>query len=174
AFPEAVLILVPRHPGRFDDVAGVLERAGHRFVRRTDEQPASADTHIVLGDTMGEVPKFYAASDVAFVGGSLVRVGGHNLLEPAALSKPIITGPHLFNAQDISQKFKDSGSVVVVEDAPSLARTVIGLLRDAELRDNMGERALQLISENRGAVDRLLTRLEPVIGGGTFSISLQG
>src|SRR5690606_12759440 len=99
--PDALLILVPRHPERFDSVRQLLERQDVEYVSRTSSREVDAGSSVFLGDTMGEVPLFYAASDVAFVGGTLVAVGGHNLLEPAALALPVVTGPHLFNTQDI-------------------------------------------------------------------------
>ncbi|MEM9171461.1 MAG: lipid IV(A) 3-deoxy-D-manno-octulosonic acid transferase [Pseudomonadota bacterium] len=137
-FPDALLILVPRHPGRFDEAAQLLERSGLEFQRRTQAQALAAKIKVLLGDTMGEVPMFYGASDVAFVGGSIVKVGGHNLLEPAALSLPIVTGPHLFNAQDIATMFIDSGAAIIADDANAVSAAVRSLLNDAALRDNMG------------------------------------
>jgi len=106
AHPEALLVLVPRHPNRFNDVAEVIRNSGVRFVRRsreTDAEVPLSAIDVLLVDTLGELLDFYAASDVAFVGGSLVPVGGHNLLEPAALGLPILTGPHNFNSEDIAR-----------------------------------------------------------------------
>lgn len=163
--PDALLILVPRHPGRFDDTAAMLDKAGMRFVRRTTSAGCPADIPVLLGDTMGEVNMFYAASDIAFVGGSLVPVGGHNLLEPAALALPILSGPYLFNAEDIATMFTEQGAVKVVNDAAALYEALLSLFRREQLRDSMGGLASQLLTANRGAVDRLLERLEPLIKG---------
>ena len=139
--------------------------AGERFARnrRTEERRCPDDVPVLLGDTMGEVNMFYAAADIAFVGGSLVPVGGHNLLEPAALSLPIISGPYLFNAEDIAAMFTEQGAVKVVKDDNELHDALLSLFRREQLRDTMGGLAAQLIAANRGAVDRLLQRLEPLI-----------
>ena len=161
--PEALLVLVPRHPARFDDVAQLLERRGFAYVRRTADKPLVDEESVLLGDTMGELNLFYAASDVAFVGGSLVPIGGHNLLEPGSLGMPILTGPHLFNAQDIANLFTTRGAVEIVTDAPDLATHLGQLLSDPRAREVMGVRAATLIEENRGAVDLLLGRLLPLI-----------
>ncbi|MEQ8205589.1 MAG: lipid IV(A) 3-deoxy-D-manno-octulosonic acid transferase, partial [Woeseia sp.] len=122
AHPEALLVLVPRHPQRFAGVESYLERRQLAFVTRTSGQDCMADTTVFLLDTMGELPLFYAASDVAFVGGTLVPVGGHNLLEPASLGVPVVTGPYLFNTQEIANMFAAVGASLIVEDAKELSR----------------------------------------------------
>ena len=119
-FPDALLVLVPRHPERFAAVRSLLHKKGLNFVARTDGVPCTSDTEVYLGDTMGDVPLFYAAANVAFVGGSLVPVGGHNLLEPAALGRPVVTGPHLFHTQDIADKFEKFGASIAVNTASQL------------------------------------------------------
>ena len=116
-----------------------------------------------LGDTMGEVPLFYAASNIAFVGGSLVPIGGHNLLEPAALGLPIISGPHVYNAQDISDMFIDLGACRIVNDAAQLAVAVDSLLANPDEAVKQGGEGLSIVQRNRGALARLLTLLEPLI-----------
>lgn len=162
-WPDALLVLIPRHPGRFDDAAGLLDERRVSYVRRTDAVPVPAEASVLLGDTMGEVNLFYAAGDVAFVGGSLVPVGGHNLLEPAALSLPILVGPHLFNSEDIAGMFTECGAAEVVTDATEIVNAVDSLFRREQLRETMGGKARALISDNRGAVGRLLERLEPLL-----------
>ena len=114
---------------------------------------------------MGEVPLFYAASDVAFVGGTLVSIGGHNLLEPAALGKPVVTGPHLFSTQDIADMFSKVGASMVVNDERELAHAVLELLADPDKAHAVGEKGLVLLQENRGALQRLLDLLEPTMNG---------
>ncbi|MGI9235397.1 MAG: lipid IV(A) 3-deoxy-D-manno-octulosonic acid transferase, partial [Woeseiaceae bacterium] len=116
-FPDLLLILVPRHPERFSEVREQVERSNFDVVTRTEGFVCQDTTSVFLGDTMGEVPMFYAASDIAFVGGSLVPVGGHNLLEPAAQALPVITGPQLFNAQDIADMFVEMQACRIVADA---------------------------------------------------------
>ncbi|MEL6869293.1 MAG: lipid IV(A) 3-deoxy-D-manno-octulosonic acid transferase [Pseudomonadota bacterium] len=164
--PDLLLVLVPRHPPRFAEVAQLLERLGCNFVRRTDGQRCTEQTNILLGDTMGEVPMFYAGADIAFVGGSLVRVGGHNLLEPAIAGVPILTGPYLFNAQDIANMFLERDAARVVSNAADLVTSLKALLADDQERAAMGQRAQALMDENRGAVNQLLQQLEPFIDGG--------
>jgi 3-deoxy-D-manno-octulosonic-acid transferase len=161
--PDALLILVPRHPERFDSVRQLLERQEIEFVPRTSGKPVDAACGVFLGDTMGELPLFYAASDVAFVGGTLVPVGGHNLLEPAALGLPVVTGPHLFNTQDIADMFLNIGALTRVADAEQLAVAVTRLLQDKQTAMRLGNLGRDLVVRNRGALDRLLRLLEPLI-----------
>jgi 3-deoxy-D-manno-octulosonic-acid transferase len=112
---------------------------------------------------MGEVPMFYAASDVAFVAGSLVPIGGHNLLEPAMLGVPIVTGPHNFNAQDIADLFVDLGACRRATGTDDLVETVSELLMNPELAARMGRAGRSVLEENRGALERLLVLLEPLL-----------
>ena len=107
---------------------------------------------------------FYAASDIAFVGGSLVPVGGHNLLEPAALGLPVISGPNVFNAQEIADMFVDEGACEIVQDAPDLANEIEKLLADPDAAKAMGERGRDIVQSNRGSLAKLLGLLEPLIG----------
>src|SRR5690606_34204893 len=102
-YPNMFLILVPRHADRFDKVAKLCQQLGYRIARRSLKESPQNDTDILLGDTIGELRLFYCASDVAFVGGSLIPIGGHNLIEPAAVHLPIISGEHLHNFVEISQ-----------------------------------------------------------------------
>jgi len=163
AIPGALLILVPRHPNRFDDVASALEKNGTRFVRRSSGARCDGDTEVLLGDSLGELVLFYAAADVAFVAGSLVPIGGHNLLEPAALGLPILTGPHNFNSEDIARLLIDAGAARVVRSARELADGLIALLEDPTARQAMGAIGLAALQGNRGALQRLLVLLDPVI-----------
>jgi 3-deoxy-D-manno-octulosonic-acid transferase len=113
---------------------------------------------------MGEVPLFYAASDIGFVGGSLVAIGGHNLLEPAALGLPVISGPHVYNAQDIADMFIELGACHIVNDATELANAVDEMLQDPDDAAKRGSKGLEIVQRNRGALKRLLKLLEPLIG----------
>lgn len=162
-YPDLLLILVPRHPERFDEVRELVERSGLSLVSRTSGNACTASTAVFLGDTMGEVPLFYAASDVAFVGGSLVPVGGHNLLEPASQGLPVITGPHLFNSQDIADMFVELHACRMVNDENELTIALAELLADPEMAAEMGQRGLALLQQNRGALARLLVLLEPLL-----------
>ena len=165
SLPESVLVLVPRHPERFAGVAALARRRGFRIVLRSEAPESCLDADIFLGDTMGELPLFYAASDMAFVGGSLVPVGGHNMLEPAALEIPVVLGPYLFNFAEISRMMLERGAARQVRNALSLADTALELLRDANLRHNMGQKGKRVVDENRGALDRLMKLLERFVPG---------
>jgi 3-deoxy-D-manno-octulosonic-acid transferase len=160
---SALLVMVPRHPPRFGDVAAALKERGIPFVTRTSGAVPGADIQVFLLDTLGELPPFYAAGDVAFVGGSLVPVGGHNLLEPAALSEPVVAGPHNFNSADIAKLLIEQGAVKIVHDAPELAKVIGDLFDDPETRAQMGAAGRRAVDQNRGAVDRLMAFIQPLL-----------
>jgi len=162
-YPTALLVLVPRHPERFAVVAALLDRQRWRSVRRSADRAAEDTTEVLLVDTMGELMAFYAAADVAFVAGSLVRVGGHNLLEPAALCLPMLSGPHTFNAQDIADLLHREGVVTLVRDAETLACAVCELLANRTERARQGKLAEALIRDSRGALGRLLQLIQPLL-----------
>ncbi len=157
--PKALLVLAPRHPPRFESVANLLGRRGVRFARRT-AGGAAGDPEVYLLDTLGELGAFYAAGDVAFVGGSLVPVGGHNLLEPAALGKPVLSGPYTANAAGVATLLEDAGALTIVADAPALAATLAALFADPAARLRAGQSGLAVIAANRGAVARLVQLIE--------------
>lgn len=160
--PDLLLVLVPRHPERFLAVRELTQEMGFSLVARTAHQPVG-DASVFLCDTMGEVPMFYAASDVAFVAGSLVPIGGHNLLEPAMLGTPIVTGPHNFNAQDIADLFVEFGACRRVAGTDELVATVSELLSDPEEAARLGSTGQSVLEENRGALQRLLVLLQPLL-----------
>lgn len=161
--PNALLVLVPRHPPRFADVAGRLGREGVAFVKASQHAACEAGTSVLLVDSLGELLDFYAAGDVAFVGGSLVPIGGHNLLEPAALGLPILTGPHYFNSEDIARLLIACGALEVVRDAPGLAERLATLLSDPKERARRGQLGRASIEDNRGALEKLLRLIDPVL-----------
>jgi 3-deoxy-D-manno-octulosonic-acid transferase len=168
--PRALLVLVPRHPPRFDEVANLLQRAGIRFVRRSQRLgekagTAAAAADVLLVDTLGELLDFYAAGDVAFVGGSLVPIGGHNLLEPAALGLPVLTGPHTQNSADIANMLIQRGAAAVVNGAEELGDAVSVLLSDANERERIGALGRDSVDSNRGALGKLLGLIEPLLRG---------
>lgn len=152
--PNALLMLVPRHPERFDSVKSLCEKEGLKVVTRSSGQNCSPETNVFLGDTMGEMMLFYGACDAAFVGGSLVATGGHNLLEPAALKKPGLTGPYVFNFQVITDGLVKAGGAVMVQEPAALTTEVLKLLQDADYRKQMGEAGYQVVEKNRGALER--------------------
>ena len=162
-FSNALLVLVPRHPPRFAEVAGLLRDRSLPFVTRTSGNSVSSECQVYLLDTLGELAAFYAAGDVAFVGGSLVHIGGHNLLEPAALSLPIVAGPNNFNSADIARMLVEQGAVRIVHDARELAAAIGDLLADPTTRTVMGASGRKAVDDNRGAVSRLMEFLEPLL-----------
>jgi 3-deoxy-D-manno-octulosonic-acid transferase len=160
AFPELLLIIVPRHPERFDRVTALSQKAGFKTLRRSEHRPCPSDVKVLVVDTMGELPLFFAASDIAFVGGSLMPVGGHNILEPAALGRPIITGPHYFNFNEITTQFLKADAAIQINDTEELAETIIKLLQDSPQRHKMGDAALQLMASSQGASKRLVNLIK--------------
>jgi 3-deoxy-D-manno-octulosonic-acid transferase len=174
--PSALLILVPRHPQRFDAVRNLLRKRGHAFVQRsTGERPSGAHD-VFLVDTLGELQTFYAAADVAFVGGSLVPIGGHNLLEPAVLGLPMLSGPHTHNAQDIAELLAQSGALRIVRSREDLAQRVGDFFDDPERARSDGARGQEVIAQSRGAVGRLVEMVLPLLSrtGGSASGSSAG
>jgi 3-deoxy-D-manno-octulosonic-acid transferase len=162
---DALLVLVPRHPDRFESVAALLRKREALFVTRSRGRSARPDTEVFLLDTVGELLDFYAAADVAFVGGSLVPIGGHNLLEPAALRLPILVGPHNFNSEDIAMLFLAVGAARVVHNPDELAQEVVHLLHEPEERYRRGAAGRRALDENRGALQRLLELIDPLVRG---------
>jgi 3-deoxy-D-manno-octulosonic-acid transferase len=162
-FAQALLVLVPRHPPRFAEVAESLRAHGVKFVTRDSGAPTNGDTEVFLVDRLGELLAFYSAADVAFVGGSLVPVGGHNLLEPAALGLPVLAGPNNFNSADLARLLVECNAVRIVHDTDSLAAAVCELLAEPAARTRMGASGRMAIEQNRGAVDRLMAFLEPLL-----------
>jgi 3-deoxy-D-manno-octulosonic-acid transferase len=154
ALPNALLILVPRHPPRFDDVFKLAEQKGFHTARRSKNENCDDNVAVYLADTMGELLLLYSVSDIAFVGGSFVPVGGHNMLEAAVLGRPVITGPQLFNFAEISQRLIERRGMQTVLNADELAVLVIDLLKDVKKREKMGEMALNFVKENRGALQK--------------------
>lgn len=156
ALPDALLILVPRHPERFDSVARQVSETGFGMVRRSSGALPAADQQVPVGDTMGELVFLYACADLAFVGGSLVPNGGHNYLEPAALGLPVLSGPHRFNFTEISELLEGAGALQVVADETALAVAVQQWLQDSPARQRAGQAGQAVVADNQGALERLL------------------
>ena len=161
AIPGSLLVLVPRHPERFREVGAYVRRRGFQSVMRSQRPVDCSGVEVFIGDTMGELPLFYAAADVAFVGGTLIERGGHNVLEPAALGLPVLFGPHVFNFAEISRRLIEAGGARTVDDAASLGRAVVDYLRDADLRHTTGARGRAFVEGNRGAGDRVVALISP-------------
>lgn len=160
-FPLLLLFLVPRHPDRFNKIAQMCNERGFHLKRRSQKGVCDDQTDVYLGDSMGELPLFFAASDVAFVGGSFVPVGGHNLLEPAALGLPVLTGPQLFNFVAISEMLISAQGATVVQDEKALALQLQQLFASERLRQHQGAQAKKVVEQNRGALDKLLALIHP-------------
>ncbi|MBB2493741.1 lipid IV(A) 3-deoxy-D-manno-octulosonic acid transferase [Aquipseudomonas ullengensis] len=161
--PQALLILVPRHPERFDAVAELCRKEGFATVRRSSAQAVDAQTTVLVGDTLGELLFLYALADLAFVGGSLVANGGHNLLEPAALGKPLLSGPHLFNFLEISALLREAGDLREVHDSDELFAALQQLFAEPDLARRMAEGGLGVLRANQGALARLLAGLQRLL-----------
>ncbi|WP_163557859.1 lipid IV(A) 3-deoxy-D-manno-octulosonic acid transferase [Halomonas sp. NO4] len=158
-YPSALLILVPRHPQRFDAVAALCRDHGLALARRSQGESPDARTAVYLGDTMGELLTLYGAADLAFVGGSLVSVGGHNLLEPAAMGVPVLTGPQLANFADIAETLREAGALVEVADGETLADTLRHLFDDEPERHRLAAAGQAVVAANRGALEHTLEGL---------------
>ncbi len=162
--PNALLILAPRHPPRFDAVASILHGAGWRFARRSGGGPVPPSVPVLLLDTIGELPLYYAAADVAFVGGSLVPVGGHNLLEPAAAAVPVLTGPSIDNAREVAALLTSAGAARIVANAAELGAQLARWLADPAERARVGAIGRQTVEMQRGSVARLVEWLDAGLG----------
>jgi len=160
---DLVLMVVPRHPERFAQVAQLCRKTGFQVALKSEGSSDLSQIDIFVGDTMGDLPMLYAASDVAFVGGSLVPVGGHNLLEPAALSLAIVSGSQLFNFQEITQLLLEAGGLKLVQDQDELVEAMQAVLANPHLRQEMGEAAKKVVEDNRGALDRLMALVDKLM-----------
>lgn len=158
--PTALLILVPRHPERFDSVAELIEKSGFSYVRRSSGREPQPEHQLLLGDSMGELLLWYALADVAFVGGSLITRGGHNPLEPVATHTPVLSGPHVFNFKDIYQRLANAQGVRFAETAEQLARHTLELLCDAQLRHRLQLAAQREFAQDQGATAAMLTDIK--------------
>ncbi|MCK8516677.1 lipid IV(A) 3-deoxy-D-manno-octulosonic acid transferase [Methylonatrum kenyense] len=161
--PRALLLLVPRHPDRFSRVAGLVRDQGFSLHCRSSDQACPEGTEVYLGDSMGELLVFYGAADAAFIGGTLVPIGGHNPLEAAAMGLPVIMGPHVFKMRQVAEQLVESGAGQQVHDAGFLADAVTELLEHPDRRVAAGRCAQALMDANRGATERMLEQIRPLI-----------
>ncbi len=160
-FPDLILIVAPRHPERFDEVAGLISKAGYDCQRRTQLKGTIKD--VLLLDTIGELRTFYGVCDIAFVGGSLVKVGGHNLLEPAAMKKPVIFSRYMFNFKEISEALISAGGGILVRDKEELYVQAYKLLSDNNYAKQIGAKAFAVIESNSGATKRTIDAVSKLI-----------
>lgn len=150
-FPDLLMILVPRHPERFNAVAELIETRGFKYVRRSEGVQIDSSTDILLGDTMGEMGIFFNASTLAFVGGSLVDIGGHNVLEPASVPVPVITGHYFSNFKEIVDKMVEAEAIVIVGNSSELADAVCELISFPQKSRNLALAAKKVVDDNQGA-----------------------
>ena len=168
-YPDCLLILAPRHPERFDSVYNLCVKQGYNTVRHQFNEVCLDSTQIYLLDTLGELPMFYAASDIAFIGGSLVPKGGQNVLEPASLGLPILVGPYTFNFLEINRQLVEQGNAWIIKDSNQFAEKVGELLADANLRHQAGEKGKQMVEKNRGSSSKVIKLLDKMLGDATSS-----
>jgi 3-deoxy-D-manno-octulosonic-acid transferase len=161
-YPTAVLILVPRHPERFENVYQLCRQSSFNVTKRTSARCISSDTQIYLGDTMGEMLTLIGASDICFMGGSLIgnKVGGHNLLEPAILGKPSIIGPSYYNFSDITDSLSSCGGVKIVSQSSDISHSLITLFQNPYELAKSGEQAFNFVMSNQGAITKTINSLE--------------
>jgi 3-deoxy-D-manno-octulosonic-acid transferase len=162
-YPDAILILAPRHPERISKVSNLCELIGFDYVKRTDQTPFTDKHTVYLLDTLGELQLHYAASELAFVGGSLVQTGGQNMMEPASLGLPVITGPHTYNFIEITDLLSEQDVLTLVSNETELANEVCKLLGNANQRHYLGEKGRAVIESNRGNIERLMQLIEPYL-----------
>jgi 3-deoxy-D-manno-octulosonic-acid transferase len=162
-FPDCLLIIAPRHPERCSEIARLCEKSGFRFVQKTTRASPDESMQVFILDTLGELIYYYALSRLAFVGGSLVRIGGHNMLEPASLGIPVIYGPYFYNFYEIGRLLQKAGAARVINDPCELANEVIRLLSNEKLRHDAGQCGRQVVEENRGSIDRVWDRVRPLL-----------
>ncbi len=154
--PDLLTVIVPRHPQRFDEVAALIARAQVPYQRRSDDQPVAARTRIVLGDSMGEMAAYYAACDIAIIGGSLLPFGAQNLIEACAVGRPVVVGPSTYNFAEAAQMAIEAGAALGVADAAGAVAAARELLRDPAKMRRMGQAGLVFTREHRGATARVV------------------
>lgn len=161
--PELLLILVPRHPERFGAAVELARQSGLKPHRLSAGVTLAADANVVVGDTMGDLLGLFGAADIAFVGGSLIPRGGHNLLEPALWSMPVLSGPHLFNFLEIAELMQAAGALQICPDAKALEHSLLAMLQSSAYRQELGSHAYSVVEQNRGSLQRLLDVVDDVM-----------
>ena len=160
---DALLILVPRHPERFKKILNLIKDEGFEVAQRSKQEDVTKDTHVLLGDTMGELDFLYSVADVAFVGGSLIDHGGQNLLEPAAIGLPITSGPSLRNFQEVASELEDAGGLTIVNSSNELIKAFIDFIEQEGLKEESGEASKDVFLKNRGSLEKIRSKLVPVL-----------
>lgn len=163
--PELLLLLVPRHPERFVEVKRLCEQKQLKTVSRTSGEPVTQDTDVYLVDTMGELKVIYAASDIAFVGGSMVPTGGHNILEAVAVGVPVLFGPYMSNFKEIARGILNQQAAIQCVDNDAIVQSVLSLYHQPNERLELVAKGQVFLKQNQGAIARIYAMLEPVIRG---------
>jgi 3-deoxy-D-manno-octulosonic-acid transferase len=161
--PDILLVVVPRHPEYFKTINDRIKKSPFNMLKRSDNCIPDASVQIVLGDTMGELLLFWGIADIAFVGGSLIACGGHNPIEPAAFSLPVVTGPHIYNFKMTYELLARQQGVLFASDSQQLAACVLALLQDPQYRQTLGKNACQVVEENRGTLTKLFKEVEKLL-----------
>ena len=163
-YPDLLLLIVPRHPERFKAVEELIRKSGFNVLRRSDQLAPTSETEVMLIDSMGELMLMYGISQIAFVGGSLLPIGGHNPLEPLAFKLPVISGKHIFNFPEVFTALSAVGGVIEIDNqSEQLTATIDSLLSKPEQARQYGEAGYQVLMENKGALDRLMLLLQPYL-----------
>lgn len=162
-YPTAFLVLVPRHPERFDEAVTLAEQQGYQVVRRSQKVACHAQTDVLIGDSFGEMFLYFALADVVFVGGSLAKIGGHNVLEPAALALPVVVGTHMFNFTEIFELLNHEQAIMQIQQADELAGAWLKLLDDQPAAQAMGRRAREVMLQNQGALEKHLVYIQKLV-----------
>lgn len=160
--PDMLLVIVPRHPQRFDEVENAVVSRGLALERRSQERPPGASCQVFLGDSMGEMFAYYASADVAYVGGGLLPFGTHNLIEACAVGCPVLIGPHIFNFSEAARNARNAGAAIQVSDAAELVRQTLDLMEDPERRLQMGVAGRAFADAHRGATEKSVALLAPL------------
>jgi 3-deoxy-D-manno-octulosonic-acid transferase len=158
-----LLVIVPRHPQRFSDVGNLLEKRGIPFQRRSEERAVTDSVQVVLGDSMGEMFAYYAASDIAFIGGSLLPFGGQNLIEACAVGTPVLVGPHTYNFAEVTQLAVEAGAALQVRDNLGLIEPIQNLLESPDALSDMRRQCDGFVRSNRGATDRSVLIIKTIL-----------
>ena len=158
--PDLLTVIVPRHPQRFDAVAALLDKRGIRYQRRSANLAIRSQTQVVLGDSMGEMFAYYSACDIAFIGGSLLPLGGQNLIEACTLGKPVLLGPHTYNFAEVSELAVTVGAAIRVQDAGELLTQVAALIQDKQKQREMRQAGLDFSRQHQGATDRVMRLMD--------------
>ena len=161
--PDALLILAPRKPERFQTVSRILDQSELSYCKWSENNDKKIDTDVLLLDTLGDLLFFYSVGDISFVGGSLFDIGGHNLIEPAVMMKPILTGPKLDNVHEIADQFRLNQAIIIVSDYKDLSSSVLELSNDKERCNQMTKNAIEVIENNKGSKDKILQLIRPLI-----------